>query len=150
IRAIADSIAAGGETGMDLAVELAEWVNRYIAEKTFSQGFGSALDVLYSREGDCTEHSVLLASVLRASDLPARVASGLAYSNGQLVGHMWTEVYVDRWVTLDALDLSTAPIRIRLSVSRNQRALGETDTANAYSLVAGMKAFVRSHRPRPQ
>ena len=149
IRAIADSIAAGGGTGMDLAVELAEWVSWYIVEKTFSQGFGSALDALYSREGDCTEHSVLLASVLRASGFPARVASGLAYSNGQLVGHMWTEVYVDRWVTLDALDLSTAPIRIRLSVSRNQRALGETDTANAYSLVAGMKASVRSHRPGP-
>jgi len=150
IRAIADSIAAGGYTGMELAVEFAEWVNSYVSNKTMSQGFGSALDVLYSREGDCTEHSVLLASVLRAGGLPARVAGGLAYSSGQLVGHMWTEVYVDRWVTLDALDLTTAPIRIRLSVSNDERALGETDTANAYSLVAGMKASVRSHRPDPQ
>ena len=35
-------------------------------------------------------------------NLPARVVSGLLYSGGAFVGHMWTEVYVGAWIPLDA------------------------------------------------
>lgn len=143
IVAIADSIAgATGASGLELAEAIAEWVNGYIVHKNFGQGFSSAVDVLATREGDCTEHSVLLAAILRAAGIPARVASGLAYADNSLAGHMWTEVYVDKWRTLDALDLSTSPIRIRLTVSSDEHAMAETALVNAYAIVAGLHAEI--------
>ena len=62
-------------------------------------------EVAKSREGDCTEHAVLLAALLRARGVPARVAIGLVYvAKSQAFGfHMWTEAWVDRgWLPLDA------------------------------------------------
>ncbi|MFQ5510492.1 MAG: transglutaminase family protein [Candidatus Krumholzibacteriia bacterium] len=149
IKALADSIAGSGERDDPaLATEIARWVNRYIEHKDFSQGFATALDVLAAREGDCTEHSVLLAAVLRAAGIPARIAVGVAYYQGSLIGHMWTEVYERKWRTLDALDVGANPIRIRVAVSPDERALNEMDVINAYSLLAGIEVEVTDHRLR--
>lgn len=143
IHALADSIrtAAGGGDAQT-ARAMAAWVNGYITGKNYAQGFASALEVLHTRTGDCTEHSVLLTSLLRAAGIPARPAVGLAYSEGDLVGHMWAEAVVDgQWTTFDALDLDTAPVRIRVSAppgpSVDQRAL-----MDAYGIVGGMTARV--------
>jgi len=76
-------------------------------------GFASATEVARSREGDCTEHGVFLASLLRARGIPARVVSGLIYADSfagsqNIFGyHMWTQALLDidgakRWVDLDA------------------------------------------------
>ena len=57
------------------------------------------------REGDCTEHAMLLAALCRARQIPARVAIGLVYypSADGFAYHMWTEVWIeDRWIPLDA------------------------------------------------
>ena len=58
-----------------------------------------------SREGDCTEHAVLLAALARACGIPARVAIGLVYVDqaGGFGYHMWTEMYLSgHWIPLDA------------------------------------------------
>jgi hypothetical protein len=61
--------------------------------------------VAETKEGDCTEHAVLLMALCRARKIPARGAMGLVYYP-PLQGfayHMWTEVWMeDRWVPLDA------------------------------------------------
>jgi transglutaminase-like putative cysteine protease len=80
-------------------------VYREIKKKNFSQALSSAAEVARSLEGDCTEHAMLLAALLRAASIPARVAIGLVYvpSEQGMVFHMWTEAYFDgRWVELDA------------------------------------------------
>ncbi len=143
VVSVAEEIAGEtGKTGWDLALELADWVNQHIETKDFSRGFASALEVLERREGDCTEHAVLLVSLLRAAGIPARVVSGLAYGKGFLFGHMWTEAYVDHWRTLDALDRNADPIRIRVSASKDASALGLTDMASDYALIGGLKVEV--------
>ena len=101
----------------ELARELASWVGGYISNKNYGQGFASALEVMDTRAGDCTEHSVLLTALLRAAGISARPAVGVVYHEGSFLGHMWTEVYVDYWRTLDALDPDTLPIRIRVAAS---------------------------------
>ena len=85
------------------------FVREYIFGKTLSVGYASALEVATTRQGDCTEHALLLAAIARASGIPARVATGLAYVPGfgdrshVFVPHAWTEAYVDgRWQGFDA------------------------------------------------
>ena len=89
----------------DVAVGLESLVHTFIQDKNFSRAFSSAVEVLESRQGDCTEHATLLAALCRARKIPARVAIGLVYSprdNG-FAYHMWNEVWTDdSWRPLDA------------------------------------------------
>jgi len=85
------------------------FVRQYIFGKTLSVGYASALEVATTRQGDCTEHALLLAAIARALDIPARVATGLAYvpsfgdRDDVFVPHAWTEVYLDdHWQGFDA------------------------------------------------
>jgi hypothetical protein len=97
--------AAGTETDpWRVAVALERFVNREVKNKSYSRAFASAAEVAQSREGDCTEHAVFLAALSRACGIPARVAIGLVYLEGQQAFgyHAWTEVYVDgRWIPID-------------------------------------------------
>ena len=88
-----------------LACALERQVRDTVRNTNFSQAMSSAADVARSREGDCTEHAVLLAALCRARKIPARVAVGLVYYRqaGGFAYHMWNEVWIrDRWVALDA------------------------------------------------
>jgi len=97
--------------------ELAEALRRltylHVNEKSLDVGFASASEVCRTGEGDCSEHAVLLAALLRARGIPSRVASGVLYVD-QFLGeqevfgfHMWTQALLEedgarRWVDLDA------------------------------------------------
>ena len=106
VRAAAD--AAATEIGASKRVpELTNWVARYISTKTFSRSFDLASTVAARREGDCTEHAVLLAALVRARRIPARVVLGLALLEGPkgalAVGHAWVEWHDGKqWVPADA------------------------------------------------
>lgn len=80
-------------------------VHQTIRLKDFSQALASAAEVVESLQGDCTEHSVLLAALCRARQIPSRVAIGLVYhapSRG-FAYHMWTVAHVNgQWLPLDA------------------------------------------------
>lgn len=89
------------------------FVHGYIRAKSLDVGFASAAEVARSRAGDCTEHAVLLAALLRADGIPARVVSGLIYADefagekGIFAYHMWTQALLpmgdfNTWVDLDA------------------------------------------------
>jgi hypothetical protein len=85
------------------AMEQAVFTN--MSAKNFSQAFATAAEVARTREGDCTEHAVLLAAMCRARKIPARVAIGLVYYAPMkgFAYHMWNEIWIkDRWVPLDA------------------------------------------------
>jgi hypothetical protein len=88
-----------------VAMALERFVHQAVAKKNFSQAFATAAEVAERREGDCTEHAVLLAALCRARGIPARVAFGLVYypPHKGFAYHMWNEVWVsDRWIPLDA------------------------------------------------
>ncbi|MFZ9913869.1 MAG: transglutaminase-like domain-containing protein [Phycisphaerales bacterium] len=100
------------------AEALRELVHRHLRRKDMATAFGSASEAARTRSGDCTEHGVLLAALLRAKGIPSRVASGLVYvpaMNGQGPGfgwHLWTQALVPwsasgggtapAWVDFDA------------------------------------------------
>jgi len=105
IVAMADKVAPGETDAWKLARALERKVHTAITAKNFSQTFATAAEVAKSLEGDCTEHSVLLAALCRARKIPARVAVGLVYfpKVQGFAYHMWTEVWIrDRWIPLDA------------------------------------------------
>jgi hypothetical protein len=105
VAEMAGHVAKAETEPWKIACELEEFVRDAVRNKDFSQAFATAAEVARSLEGDCTEHSVLLAALCRARKIPARVAFGLVYfppANG-FAYHMWNEVWInDRWVPLDA------------------------------------------------
>lgn len=102
IARTAAAVTAGAALPAEKARRLQAWVFRNITRKDYNVGFASAKEVFISREGDCTEHSVLLAALLRAVGIPSRVAVGVVYYKGTFAYHMWTEAFLNDWTALDA------------------------------------------------
>ncbi len=97
----------------DRALALCHFAHDHISQVDLSVGFATVGEVARTEQGDCTEHGVLLAAMLRAAGIPSRTVSGLVYAD-RFVGrknlfgyHMWTQAWivqdgVGRWVDLDA------------------------------------------------
>jgi transglutaminase-like putative cysteine protease len=105
IIAIAESVAGSVDDPWFAAQLLERHVHGRLNKADVSQVFGSAAQVAEQKQGDCSEHAVLLAAVCRARRIPARVAVGLVYSAPEqsFLYHMWNEVWIrDRWIPLDA------------------------------------------------
>jgi Transglutaminase-like superfamily len=119
--------AAGSERDpFALGDKLRVFVTDYITEKNLTIGFATASEVARNKEGDCSEHGVLLAALGRIAGLPSRVAVGLAYvpifgGGKDIFGyHMWTQFYIDgRWIDFDAAlrESDCSPIRIAFATS---------------------------------
>lgn len=99
------------------ALEL--FVFRSIKKKGYGTAFATAKEVQRNREGDCTEHAVWLAALLRAAGIPSKIATGVTLGEGYFVHHMWTEAWVGQWVALDATlgEPSVDPAHIELADS---------------------------------
>jgi len=98
--------ASLGETDpARIAVRMEQYVNKRLKKKNFSTALASAAEVARALEGDCTEHAVLLAAMLRAKKIPSRIAVGMVYAESLSAfgGHMWTEAFLGgEWIPLDA------------------------------------------------
>ena len=101
IRAKALEILAGETNSWRAAKQLNQWVYTAITDKELSGGYNSSLTTLGSRSGDCTEHTVLFIALARSVGIPARICSGLIFSQDAFYYHFWPEVYVGRWVQTD-------------------------------------------------
>lgn len=140
------------------AYALKHWVYRRIQKKDLSVGFATASDVVRTKQGDCTEHAVLLAALLRAQGIPSRCVSGLIYAD-QFAGHegifgyhMWTQAWLIppgatryRWIDLDAtllVPVAFDATHIALSVSdMNDGVLGN-DMAALLPLLGNLEIEV--------
>lgn len=105
----ADPRPVAGEAATTLARSLTELVRRHVHRKDLDTGFATASEVARSGSGDCTEHSVLLAALLRAAGIPSRAVTGLVYledfagAEGVFGYHMWVQAWAEgRWLDLDA------------------------------------------------
>jgi hypothetical protein len=100
--------------------QLTDFVHDAITTKSYRRTFDLASQVATTREGDCTEHAVLLAAMARSVGSPARVVLGVLMAETPhgmgTFGHAWTEIHDgDRWRLADAtrpdLELPGAWIR---------------------------------------
>jgi len=126
IRALAAEAVGDEKDPWRIADRLRRFVTDYVRTRDLSVGFATASEVARSREGDCTEHGVLLAALGRAAGIPSRVVTGVLYveefagREHVFGGHMWTQFWIDdRWVDLDAAFRQTEvdPTHIALGVS---------------------------------
>ena len=102
---MARKAVAGQVDPWKICLQMERYVHRKLKSKSFSTALASAAEVAKTLEGDCTEHAVLLAAMLRSQRIPSRIAVGLVYVESQAAfgGHMWTEAWLDgRWIPLDA------------------------------------------------
>lgn len=122
------------------AKAMRRFVHSYIDKKNLAVGFATASEVARTKQGDCSEHAVLLAAMLRVEGIPSRVVNGLIYTeqfedqHNVFAYHMWTQALLDEhgkkvWVDLDA----TLPEYIFDSahIALSNSALGDDDTLNS-------------------
>ena len=105
LAAVAVSTVPPEASTREQAEALREAVYHWISKKGLTTAFASASETVRSHEGDCSEHGVLLAAMLRAEGIPSRVASGLVWMDGldAFGWHMWTQAFIDgQWIDLDA------------------------------------------------
>ncbi len=126
LRKIAKRGAKGAKDPYTLADNLRRFVTDYITTKSLNVGFATASEVCRTREGDCSEHGVLLAALGRINGLPSRVVAGMAYvpffgKQDDIFGyHLWTQFWIDgEWLDYDAAlrESDCSPIRIAFGVS---------------------------------
>tara|TARA_Y100000589_G_scaffold60999_1_gene52061 strand:- start:13868 stop:15334 length:1467 start_codon:yes stop_codon:yes gene_type:complete len=151
IRDLVDKalVDVGTDAG-DRAEALRAFVHRWISIKNYRTAFASASETARNRTGDCSEHGVLLAAMLRSDGIPARVATGLVYfapENGgpSVYGwHMWTQAIVDgHWIDLDA----TMPVpftigHVLVDTSSLADDTGIGDQYNMLALIGNMEIGV--------
>jgi hypothetical protein len=121
-----------GDVHADMqAIERA--VRAHISDKSMRVGYASAAETVRAREGDCTEHALLLAAAGRALGIPTRVVNGLAYApsfSGRehvFVPHAWAQAWDGtRWRDYDAALSGHDAGHIALSV-------GDGDSAGFYA-----------------
>jgi transglutaminase-like putative cysteine protease len=105
IIALANQAGPMDSNPAEIATAAESVVHGWLKQKNMSSNLATASEVVRSREGDCSEHAVLLAAVLRARGIPARAAVGLVYWERyeSFAGHIWTEAWLNgHWVPLDA------------------------------------------------
>jgi hypothetical protein len=98
----ARSIVGSATTSREKVDRILEWVESHV-EREPSLTIPSARDVLRTRRGDCNEHAVLVAALARAVGVPTRVVAGVAYAGDGFYYHAWNEVWLDGWMSADAV-----------------------------------------------
>lgn len=144
----AKAIAGAGDAPASQAEALRRFVFRHIRDKNLGTAFATASETARSRKGDCSEHGVLLAAMLRTAGIPSRVAVGVVYVDrfaGQrdVFGyHMWSQALLDTdhgpaWVDLDAtLDESSPFDAAHIAFATSS--LGESDAISSLAGIAPM------------
>ncbi|MBL0210056.1 MAG: transglutaminase domain-containing protein [Holophagaceae bacterium] len=120
--------APKGASRWVLAQLVTDFVWEWIAQKDYTVGFASALEVCRNPRGDCTEHGVLAVALLRKLGVPARGVVGWMAAGENLGLHFWVEVKLGRrWVPVD-------PTFDQAPASAFRLKLGTTDLADLGSV----------------
>lgn len=137
IRALAKKAVGDARGAVEAAQKLERFVGSYIHDKSLAVGYASAAEVAASREGDCTEHAVLLAALCRSVGIPAQVVVGVVYADqfadrkASFWPHAWVRIHVDgKWIGLDATRGACGPGHIAMAAGDGNPedflSLGET------------------------
>lgn len=130
-------IAAGGTSiPSEKCRRLTLHVRKHMRVSSFSTSMQPASAIIRNMRGDCTEHAVLLSTLMRAQGIPSRVVVGFIYvpNPPSFAPHMWTEAFLDgKWMPFDS---TVGPDRIGLTH------LKVTDSALSDEVGSGTVLFI--------
>ncbi len=99
----AKETSANKNTGFEKIAALASYVhNNTEYVESFGTSSKDALWVLENKVGTCDEYSTLFIALARSLGYPARYITGHAYGDKGWTPHAWAEVYLGKWVPVDA------------------------------------------------
>jgi hypothetical protein len=143
---------AEGKSTAERAEILRRAVHGHITKKSLGVAMATASEVVRTREGDCTEHGVLLVAALRAAGIPARGVTGMLYVESfegaeHIFGyHMWAQALIDGvWIDLDATypdEVAFDATHVALSLSPLDDADGLTDLVTIAKLMGRLRINV--------
>jgi hypothetical protein len=124
IQAIAKEIVLPDDSPLEKVRKTMAWIRDHI-EKRPVLSIPDAISTLESRMGDCNEHAMLFAALLRASGIPAKVEAGLVYLKGRFYYHAWNLIYLGKWITADSLfgQLPADVTHIRFAIGEQEEQL---------------------------
>lgn len=105
IVALSKKIVGDEKDAWTAARKISKYVYTHVTS-TYGSSSDRATDVLREMKGDCTEHSLLAVSLLRAAGIPARRIDGVVYLKQDdgvpaYYWHEWIEAFVGEWTQLD-------------------------------------------------
>lgn len=138
IQATAQKIVGAETDAYAAAKRIVEWTGQNM-KKAYGASNDRATDVLKQMKGDCTEHSLLAVSLMRAAGIPAKRVDGLVYLQTDdgvpaLYWHEWVEAFVGEWTQMD-------PTFNQTVADATHFALGEEGHAEITPLIGQLKAL---------
>jgi len=111
----------GDLRGLPLANAVRDWVHgRLVYVTGTSRPTDGAVETLLAGAGVCRDYAHLVVALLRALDVPARIASVYAPGLSPMDFHAIAEAWVDgRWVLLDATGLAPRTHMVRIATGRD-------------------------------
>ncbi|VVB59664.1 Transglutaminase-like superfamily protein [uncultured archaeon] len=111
IQELARNITKGATNDFEKAARLAIWVH---ANVNYNLSLGDVTEdakwVLKYRQGTCDEFTSLFIAMARSIGIPAKYISGWVYGNQGWQKHAWAEVYIGKWVPVDATWLEVGAV----------------------------------------
>ncbi|PKN69482.1 MAG: hypothetical protein CVU52_09515, partial [Deltaproteobacteria bacterium HGW-Deltaproteobacteria-10] len=92
MQAQVDKIIQTNDSPEQKVSKIVNWVYRHVEKKPVLS-VPNALEVLQNKVGDCNEHAVLIAALLRTAGIPAQIETGLVYISGRFYYHAWNIAY---------------------------------------------------------
>ncbi len=111
IQELARNITKGATNDFQKAARLAIWVHANV-NYTLDLG-GEAKDaiwVLANKIGTCDEFTSLFIAMARSVGIPAKYISGWVYGSAGWQKHAWAEIYLGKWVPVDATWLEVGSV----------------------------------------
>jgi hypothetical protein len=94
-------IAGSERDPLVVARRIVEWVHDSVRAQPGEPT--GALGAMARMSGDAREFSLITTALARAAGIPAHPVSGLLQSGGRFYQHAWTEIYLGRWIPVDAM-----------------------------------------------
>lgn len=131
----------GTLTGRELILGVRDWVSRELAYVSGSSRVtDGAVETLLQRRGVCRDFAHLAVALLRARDVPARLAAVYAPGLTPMDFHAVAEAYYDgQWHVIDPTGLAPRASMVRISVGRDAADTAFLSTVGGRLTLTGMQ-----------
>lgn len=148
---IAHNILNGQNNPFNIVKEMEKWVNSNIEKDATSNHINNTAEILAKKSGNCIDHSVLLASLLRSVGIPSKVVIGLVYTStpeNSFSYHSWVKTFIGDWINLDPYypQSTFSPVHISLYESDfNKKNESDFILKNLINSMANLKIAILNY-----